>query len=135
MKRIRNKMISKVLGVLGVCGACFMIEACYGTPQADYSDAPMKDVDLTGTIKSADGTIVSDVPVMLTKGRFGDTLRTISDDHGIYTFYDVKGSKEPYHLIIKTPDGSKESVDFKLDRKELLSDKKQIDFVIKSKPS
>jgi hypothetical protein len=133
LKRLRLNFISNGLKMLGVCGACFLIEACYGTPQADYANSPLKDVDVSGTIKSRDGSLAAGIPVLLTNGRYGDTLRTFTNEKGVYTFYDVRYSRQPYHVVVKNSLGNCETIDFKMNKDALIKDKGHFDVVLKSK--
>jgi hypothetical protein len=132
IKKLYLNILRHGLKVLGVCGACFLIEACYGTPQGDYSDVKMKDVDVTGSLRSDEGTVLSNVPVLLTNGRFGDTISAFTDKNGAFAFRDIKGSKQKYHLIIKERAGVNETMDFMINKEDMLAGKKQIDLTIKS---
>jgi hypothetical protein len=132
IKRLYLNILRHGLKVLGVCGACFLIEACYGTPQSDYSDVKIKDVDVTGSLRSAEGTVLSNVPVLLTNGKFGDTINAVTDKNGAFVFRDIKGSKQKYHLIIKDRTGVKEAKDFMINDEDMLSGRKQVDLTIKS---
>jgi hypothetical protein len=130
-RRLTNKLLFNSLKVLGVCSACFMIEACYGVPQTSYPDTP-KDIDVSGTIKSEKGMDLGNVPVLLTSGKYSDTLHTVTDEKGNYIFYDVKSSKEIYHLLIKNKSGISKTLDFAITEKDMMANKKTIDLTLKS---
>lgn len=100
----RRNLWVNLLKITGVSAACFVFEACYGVPPAQ--DAPRKgDVkDITGVVRTADGRPVSGAEVSFTSGRFGDTIRTYSDENGCYRIEDVRGLAQTIHLQAEGPD-------------------------------
>lgn len=131
MLKLKNKFFSNTLKVLGVCSACFMFEACYGTPQADYPDTKLLDVDVSGTLKTEKGNLPSNIQVMLVDGKFGDTISTFSDENGHFLFPNVQYSENTFQLLIKEIGQTKNVADFKISEQDLLANQKVVDVTIK----
>jgi hypothetical protein len=45
----KSRILKLLLRALGLCSACFLIEACYGSPQ---NEVPQKNVTLRGNVQS-----------------------------------------------------------------------------------
>ncbi len=125
--RSRSRLLKNSLKVFGVCGACFVFEACYGTPQADYPESSLSRLDISGSVKGQEDPGSGPVEVLLTHGRYNDTLRTYTDAEAGFVFYDVKSSAEPYHILVRDRGKTIYSSDFQLTQKELMQDKKELD--------
>jgi hypothetical protein len=86
----RARLFRTGLRVMGLCSLAFMIEACYGTPQADYEHIPARDLDVTGKVSGSDGQPEAGVNVRLNAG---------SRD-----YFSITGSDGRYHFSGVSPD-------------------------------
>ena len=129
--KFRSNLLGNGLKVLGVCGACFVFEACYGTPQGDYPESRKMDIDITGRLKTEAGVAVKNTEVCLTYGRFNDTIRTFTDNQGVFGFYNVRFTEENYHLICRNDGAGSVHEEFAVNSKDLLAERKEISLTIK----
>jgi hypothetical protein len=127
LKRSRSRFLRNSLKVFGICGACFVFEACYGTPQADYPESSLSKLDVSGSIKGQEDANSGPVEVLLTNGRYNDTMRTYTDAKSCFVFYDVKSSNEPYHILLRDQGKTIYSSDFQISQKELMQDRKELE--------
>ena len=128
----QRKLAVNILKFTGVGAACFVFEACYGVPSADFPSSPGKNTDISGVVKTADGTPVPNAEVLFTRGRYGDTLKTFANAEGYYILDDVKGDFKTCYLEAHGQKGASgsEVVTMKTDPKA--SNNLHIDLVVKS---
>lgn len=127
----QRKMAVNVLKIAGVGAACFVFEACYGVPQADYP-SPSKNTDVSGTVRTADGQPVSNAEVLFTHGRFGDTLKTFANADGYFLLSGVQGDFKTCYLEAHGNDGAKGSEMVTLNTNPKYSKSVSVDLVVKS---
>lgn len=126
---LKSRLLQKTLKILGLCAGCFLIEACYGTPQSEYNDMPKKDFDIQGSVVLKDSKIPCvNTEVLLTQGRYNDTIHTFTDNKGNFIFEDIGYSEDNYHISIKQK--TTQTFDFKVTEKELLANCKELNYQV-----
>ena len=87
----------KTLAIFGLGSTCFFIAACYGTPQADYEQMPVRKTAVTGKVNLQGNMPGANAVVRLITN--GDTLYTLADQKGCYTFNNIDPCQGSYTLL------------------------------------
>lgn len=98
---IKSKFFSNILKIIGICSACVVIQACYGTPKADYEEMGTN-TDINGVLKTEKS--LSPAPgtrVLLTNSQNSDTLTAFTDNKGSFSFTNISVRKNPYLILVK----------------------------------
>jgi len=130
--RNRSRFFVNMLKLAGLCSTAFVIEACYGTPQADYDDLPDRNVNLDFTITDKTSTSSKTMLKLINKAT-GDTTIAVDKGDGLFSFGKVKTSRNAYNLLIITQRGdavTEKSEELKLSGKEILSGQASINIEI-----
>lgn len=86
--RSKSGILKSTLRIGGLCSLAFMIEACYGTPQADFEHVPARDLDVSGKVSGSNGQPEAGVKVTLNTG--SREYYSITGSDGTYYFDDVE---------------------------------------------
>ncbi len=127
----QRRITVNILKFAGVGAACFVFEACYGTPQADFPSNPAKGTDIYGTVKTADGQAVQNAEVLFTHGNYSDTLKTYTDAQGNYSINDLSGDFKTCYVEANTRNGTKGSRVYTVKSDPKYTKNVQIDLVVK----
>jgi putative lipoprotein (rSAM/lipoprotein system) len=80
----KSRALKFVLRALGLCSACFLIEACYGSPQ---SEAPQKNITLKGNVQSNDSLKpIQGIKIKATELENHNIFFGVTDSSGNYAF-------------------------------------------------
>jgi translation initiation factor IF-1 len=79
--RIKSTTYRILLRIFGLMGLCFLIEACYGSPETDYAS-----IDVSGTVRnSADSSAVEGMEVRCIVSEY-DSIKDTTNAEGKYYF-------------------------------------------------
>jgi len=143
--RFRSRTLRSVLGFFGLCSACFLFEACYGSPQGsfapDYDSNTNHSLEIKGIIKSKDSlNPIPGLSVLITKKGSYDTSKTSSNSGGTYSkFVDLQKNDQVY-ILVKDKDDTLNGKFYNLDTtidisgRDVNNASKVTDILLKRKP-
>lgn len=80
----KSRILKLLLRSMGLCSACFLIEACYGSPQ---SEVPQKNITLKGNVQSNDSLKpIPGIKIKATELENNNIFFGVTDSIGNYTF-------------------------------------------------
>ena len=143
--RFRGRALRNVLGFFGLCSACFLFEACYGSPQGSFAPDDNSNtthsLEFKGIIKSQDSLDpIPGLSVMITKAGAYDTIKTISNSGGTYSKFMDAQKDDQIHIIVKDVDDSLNGKFYKMDTtidisgRDINNTFRATDFYLKRKP-
>jgi hypothetical protein len=143
--RFKSRTLRSVLGFFGLCSACFLFEACYGSPQGsfapDYNSNTSHSVDFNGIIKSKDSLApIPGLSVMIGKAGTHDTFKTTSNSSGAYSKFADAQKNDQVYIIVKDMDDSLNGKFYNLDTtidisgRDVNNASKVTDILLKRKP-
>lgn len=124
--RSRRDFWKQGLRIFGICGACFVFEACYGTPQGEYPSQHLDDVDISGRTLDQSGAPVAGTDLKLTLESTGQTVNVTSDEQGNFLFAGVDFGTGTY--VITASDGLQTvgNARFVITERDLIADEKNL---------
>jgi len=108
--KLRITILKKILGLFGLCSACFLFEACYGSPQGsfapDYNPNPAGNIELKGTIKS-ENTLqrIPNLEVNIASDKSSEVFKTSTSATGDYSQIVTALKNSKIKITIKDVDG------------------------------
>jgi putative lipoprotein (rSAM/lipoprotein system) len=89
----KRKIYYNILKVFGLCSACFLFEACYGSPQNEAM--PKYNMDLTGTVKSQDSLKpIQNIKITLNNSANTENPLTATSSIGTFNYSMLIENKE-----------------------------------------
>jgi hypothetical protein len=80
----KSRFLKLTLRALGLCSACFLIEACYGSPQ---DELPPKNITLKGNVQSSDSLKpILGIKLKVTNSDNSGTFYSVTDSLGNFAF-------------------------------------------------
>ncbi len=79
----KSSLFKNILRFMGLCSACFVFEACYGTPMGEYESD--MNIDIKGSVKSEQNDEnIEGIKVSLSVN--GKIIETNTNSNGEYSF-------------------------------------------------
>jgi hypothetical protein len=84
----KRKIYYNILKLMGLCSACFLFEACYGSPQNETP--PDYKMNIKGIVKSADSLKpLRDIKIAISNSGNSGNVNTSTSANGLYTYNTV----------------------------------------------
>jgi len=81
----QRKIYYNILKVMGLCSACFLFEACYGSPRNE--ELPDYNMKFSGVVQSEDSLKpLPNVKIAISNIVDPDTIKTSTDLNGVYSY-------------------------------------------------
>jgi len=133
--RIQSKSYKILLRIFGLVGLCFLIEACYGSPQSDYTS-----LDVSGTVRnSANEQPIEGLEITYINNH-QDTMKDTTDVNGQYSFPDRWLMKNDVMEIMVDDIDSTDNGEFydsdtslSVSSRDISTEKREVDFSMKEK--
>lgn len=138
LERLRGSFYRRILKATGLCTACFIFEACYGTPEGDYDPIMNESIEFSGWVKE-DSTKsgIENISVRIENMASGQNLKTFTDRFGRYELTMQAFRNDEIEIVFTDVDSSSNGLFESKDTIVLLSDDdytekvKQVDVLLK----
>lgn len=84
-QKFKSKFLKRVLKATGLCTACFIFEACYGSPEGEFEPIINEQIGFTGWVKDDSTKIgIENISVKIENLSSGQSMRSFTDQNGNY---------------------------------------------------